>query len=108
MPDISSAKGGASKIVSLLDSMPTIDAESTKGKVPQNVVGEIQFQDVHFQYPTRPSVRVLRGLNFIVKPGTYVALVGGSGCGKSTVIQLLEHFYDPVAGRVLVGLIFAI
>ncbi|KAF8902794.1 multidrug resistance protein 1 [Gymnopilus junonius] len=101
VPDISAAKGGASKIVSLLDSMPMIDAESTKGKVPQDVLGEIQFQDVHFQYPTRPSVKVLRRLNFVVKPGTYVALVGGSGCGKSTVIQLLEHFYDPVAGRAL-------
>ena len=85
--------------------MPTIDAESTKGKIPQDVVGEIQFQDVHFQYPTRPSVKVLRGLSFVVKPGTYVALVGSSGCGKSTVIQLLEHFYDPVAGRITVSLV---
>ncbi|KAF9477698.1 multidrug resistance protein 1 [Pholiota conissans] len=101
VPDISAAKGGASEIITLLDSMPAIDAESTKGKVPQDVAGEIQFQDVHFQYPTRPSVKVLRGLNIIAKPGTYVALVGSSGCGKSTVIQLLEHFYGPVAGRVL-------
>ncbi|KDR78665.1 hypothetical protein GALMADRAFT_244150 [Galerina marginata CBS 339.88] len=101
VPDISAAKAGASEIITLLNSLPTIDAESTKGKIPQEVVGEIQFQDVHFQYPTRPSVKVLRGLNVVVKPGTYVALVGASGCGKSTVIQLLEHFYDPVAGRVL-------
>lgn len=102
VPDMSAAKGGASEIVTLLDSMPTIDAESIRGTIPQNVVGEVQFQDVHFQYPTRPSVKVLRGLNITVKPGTYVALVGASGCGKSTVVQLLEHFYDPVAGRVLV------
>ncbi|KAF7979346.1 hypothetical protein HWV62_42775 [Athelia sp. TMB] len=101
VPDMSAAKGGASEIVTLLDSMPTIDAESIRGTIPQNVVGEVQFQDVHFQYPTRPSVKVLRGLNITVKPGTYVALVGASGCGKSTVVQLLEHFYDPVAGRVL-------
>lgn len=103
VPDISAAKGGASEIITQLDSLPTIDAESTKGKVPQDVRGEIQFQDIHFQYPTRPSVKVLRGLNIVVRPGTYVALVGSSGCGKSTVIQLLEHFYDPIAGRILVS-----
>ncbi|KZP33057.1 P-loop containing nucleoside triphosphate hydrolase protein [Athelia psychrophila] len=101
VPDMSAAKGGASEIVALLDSMPTIDAESMRGAIPQNVVGEVRLQDVHFQYPTRPSVKVLRGLNITVKPGTYVALVGASGCGKSTVVQLLERFYDPVAGRVL-------
>lgn len=103
VPDMSSAKGGAAEVVKLLDSKPTIDAESSLGKVPQGVVGEVQLQDVHFQYPTRPSVKVLRGLNIVVRPGTYVALVGASGCGKSTVVQLLERFYDPVAGRVMVG-----
>ncbi|KAF8176085.1 P-loop containing nucleoside triphosphate hydrolase protein [Pholiota molesta] len=101
VPDISAAKGGASEIITQLDSLPAIDAESTKGKVPQDVRGEMQLQDIHFQYPTRPSVKVLRGLNIVVRPGTYVALVGSSGCGKSTVIQLLERFYDPIAGRVL-------
>ncbi|THH21388.1 hypothetical protein EW146_g137 [Bondarzewia mesenterica] len=101
VPDISSARGAASDIIHLMDSQPEIDAESTEGKIPQNVQGEIQLENVHFRYPTRPSVRVLRGLDVIVKPGTYIALVGASGCGKSTVIQLVERFYDPLAGRVL-------
>jgi len=58
------------------------------------------LEDVHFRYPTRPGVRVLRGLSLDVKPGTYIALVGASGSGKSTVIQMIERFYDPLAGHI--------
>ena len=85
MPDISSALGAASDIIQLLDVRPKVDAESTEGKIPKNVKGHIRLEDVHFRYPTRPGVRVLRGLSINVEPGTYVALVGASGCGKSTV-----------------------
>jgi ATP-binding cassette, subfamily B (MDR/TAP), member 1 len=51
---------------------------------------------------SRPEVSVLRGLNLDVKPGQYIALVGTSGCGKSTTVGLIERFYDPSAGEVLV------
>jgi ATP-binding cassette, subfamily B (MDR/TAP), member 1 len=80
-----SARSAASDIIQLLDARPEVDAESTEGKVLQDVKGHVRFQDIHFRYPTRPGVRVLRGLNISVEPGTYVALVGASGCGKSTV-----------------------
>ncbi|KAG8935087.1 GTPase-activating protein [Tulasnella sp. 418] len=103
VPDISSAKGAANDIINLLDSVPEVDAESPDGAIldPKAVKGQIRFEDVHFRYPTRPGVRVLRNLNLVVEPGTYIALVGASGSGKSTTIQLIERFYDPLAGRVL-------
>ncbi|KIK69504.1 hypothetical protein GYMLUDRAFT_33870 [Collybiopsis luxurians FD-317 M1] len=102
VPDMSSAKGAATDIIKLLDSMPEIDADSTEGKHidPAQVTGQLRFENVHFRYPTRPGVRVLRDLNLQIEPGTFVALVGQSGCGKSTVIQMIERFYDPLAGNI--------
>jgi ATP-binding cassette subfamily B (MDR/TAP) protein 1 len=87
VPDMSSARGAASDVVTLLDSIPEIDAESTAGKKPESekMEGQIRFKDVHFRYPTRPAVRVLRGFSLTVQPGTFIALVGASGCGKSTM-----------------------
>lgn len=82
---MSSAHGAANDLLNLFDSVPEIDAESNEGKIPQDVEGHIRLEDIHFRYPTRPGVRVLRDLNIEVKPGTYIALVGASGCGKSTV-----------------------
>jgi ATP-binding cassette subfamily B (MDR/TAP) protein 1 len=102
VPDISSAKGAGSDIIKLIDSIPEIDAESKSGKTPdpEQVRGHIRLENIHFRYPTRPAVRVLRDLSLQVEPGTYIALVGASGSGKSTVIQLIERFYDPLAGQI--------
>ena len=61
----------------------------------------MELRNVYFNYPTRPSVSVLKGLDLKVKPGQTVALVGASGCGKSTTVQLIERFYDPMAGEVV-------
>jgi ABC-type transport system involved in cytochrome bd biosynthesis fused ATPase/permease subunit len=61
----------------------------------------VKYKEVEFFYPTRPNINVLQGLNIDVLKGHTVALVGQSGCGKSTCIQLLERFYDPVSGSVV-------
>ncbi|CAG8806514.1 6276_t:CDS:2, partial [Gigaspora margarita] len=68
----------------------------------RKIQGHIKFSDVHFRYPTRTRVPVLKGLNLDIKPGQYVALVGPSGSGKSTTISLLERFYELSKGKITI------
>ena len=102
VPDASKANGAAAGFFRVLDYEPEVDAVSTDGQklVPADVKGHIKLEGIHFRYPSRPGVRVLRDLTIDVPPGTYVALVGPSGCGKSTTVQLIERFYDPMIGKV--------
>jgi len=65
------------------------------------MTGTIQLRSVRFRYPTRPDVKVLRGVTLTVQKGQKLALVGSSGCGKSTVVSLLERFYDVEDGEVV-------
>ena len=99
--DMGKAKTAAAELMEICNRKPTIDIWSHDGEHIQYVDGTIQFHNVHFRYPHRPSVPVLCGLDLIIRPGQYVALVGESGCGKSTLISLIERFYDPCAGTVL-------
>ncbi|KAK8257312.1 ABC multidrug transporter Mdr1 [Phyllosticta capitalensis] len=101
-PDMGKAKQSAIQLKKLFDRKPVVDAWATDGERLKGLEGDIEFRDVHFRYPKRPDQPVLRGLNLKVKPGQYIALVGASGCGKSTTIGLLERFYDPLAGGVFV------
>ncbi|XP_068114235.1 ATP-dependent translocase ABCB1-like [Hyperolius riggenbachi] len=100
-PDFGKAKVSAQRIMKLLERRPAIDSYSENGEKLSAFEGNLEFQEVRFVYPTRPKVQVLQGLNIKVSKGQTLALVGSSGCGKSTSIQLLERFYDPVDGRVL-------
>ncbi len=101
-PDMGKAAEASRALKQLFDRKPSIDTWSTDGEELDGVDGHIEFRDVHFRYPTRPEQPVLRGLSCSISPGQYVALVGASGCGKSTTIALLERFYDPLAGGVYI------
>ena len=77
--------------------------EENKDKLfPEEFKGKIEFKNVTFAYPTKPENLILRNLSLTINPGQHIALVGFSGSGKSTIIQLIERFYDPVEGEVLI------
>uniref|UniRef100_A0A667XN41 Bile salt export pump n=1 Tax=Myripristis murdjan TaxID=586833 RepID=A0A667XN41_9TELE len=101
-PDYAKAKISAARFFQLLDRMPKINVYSNEGDKWSDFRGNIEFIDCKFTYPTRPDIQVLNGLNVSVKPGQTLAFVGSSGCGKSTSVQLLERFYDPDHGRVVI------
>ncbi|KAF9942226.1 Multidrug resistance protein 1 [Mortierella alpina] len=95
-----SAQGAAYNIFQTIDRVPTIDSSNPAGAKPENIQGHIVVRDVDFHYPSRPDVPILKKMNVEVMPGQTVALVGHSGSGKSTIIGLVERFYDPIAGSI--------
>jgi ATP-binding cassette subfamily B (MDR/TAP) protein 1 len=97
---VSSAAGAAYKIFETIDRVPEINKQAS-GFVPSELKGCIHFSHVKFNYPTRPDIPILKDLELKIKPGQTVAFVGASGSGKSTSIQLLQRFYDPIDGQVL-------
>jgi ABC-type multidrug transport system fused ATPase/permease subunit len=99
---VSKAKKSFDSIFRILDTKSEIDVtkEGNKDKISaKNIKGKIEFKNVSFAYPTKPGVNVLKGICFTIEPGQSAALVGYSGCGKSTIIQLLERFYDVKDGN---------
>ncbi|KAM7420780.1 hypothetical protein PAMA_015143 [Pampus argenteus] len=97
-----SARGAAYKVYSIIDHQPCIDSYSDAGFKPDSIMGNIEFKNIHFNYPSRPDTKILNDLCLSVKSGQTIALVGSSGCGKSTTIQLLQRFYDPQEGSVFI------
>uniref|UniRef100_A0A8D3E5A2 ATP-binding cassette, sub-family B (MDR/TAP), member 4 n=1 Tax=Scophthalmus maximus TaxID=52904 RepID=A0A8D3E5A2_SCOMX len=98
----SSARGAAHKVYSIIDHNPSIDSFSEGGFKPDSIRGNVEFRNIHFSYPSRPEAKILNNMSLSVKSGQTIALVGSSGCGKSTTIQLLQRFYDPLEGSVCV------
>lgn len=70
------------------------------GDTPSSVTGNIEFKNIHFHYPSRTNIKVLKGFNLKIKAGQTVAFVGPSGCGKSTTLQLLQRLYNPIKGTI--------
>ncbi|XP_075685519.1 bile salt export pump-like [Rhinoderma darwinii] len=101
-PDYAKAKISAARFFKLVDRVPKICVYKDVGDKWNDFKGSIDFIDCKFTYPTRPDIQVLNGLNVSVKPGQTLAFVGSSGCGKSTSVQILERFYDPDLGKVII------
>ncbi|CAO2168058.1 unnamed protein product [Urochloa humidicola] len=103
-PDLqafSQAKAAGKEIFKVIKRNPAISYESD-GKILEKITGDIEMREVHFMYPSREDKPVLQGFSLAIRAGNIVALVGSSGCGKSTVISLVQRFYDPTSGVVLI------
>ncbi|KAJ3670706.1 hypothetical protein LUZ60_008132 [Juncus effusus] len=99
--DSAKARDSAVSIFEIIDKKSKIDPSSDEGMVLDNVRGDIELRHVSFKYPTRPDVPIFSDMTLSIPSGKTVALVGESGSGKSTVIALLERFYDPDSGTIL-------
>jgi len=101
-PEILGAIGATERIREILNTEGEIDLEKKPHLNPLNIKGNIQFENVHFRYPTRQDMPILKGINLNIKTGQKIALVGPSGAGKSTIIQLLLQFYGIEEGDIKV------
>lgn len=96
-PDI---EEGQEQVIKAILPKYEIDSTSSAGLKPSGIMGAISVRDVHFTYPTRPNDPVLNGMNVEIAAGQVVAFVGPSGGGKSTIVSMIERFYDPTSGSI--------
>ncbi|KAF2310356.1 hypothetical protein GH714_007963 [Hevea brasiliensis] len=101
-PDAGKAKSAAASVFAILDQKSKVNSNDDSGIVIENLKGEIEFRHVSFKYPIRPDIQIFKDLSLAIHAGKTVALVGESGSGKSTVISLLQRFYDPDSGQITV------
>ena len=105
LSDYSKVKIAYKPIFKILNTPSEINAfeEFNKDKIsPKNIRGKIEFKNVSFSYPTKPHIKILKNVSFIIPPGAKAAIVGNSESGKSTIIQLIERFYDIYKGEILI------
>lgn len=100
IPDVVKARIAASLLFHLIEHPTLIDSLSDLG-IEMKIKGNVDLKNISFNYPTRPNTKVLSGLSLSIKSGQTVALVGYSGCGKSTIIALLERFYNENKGHIV-------
>lgn len=101
-PEIIRGGEAISSVFSILDRSTKIESDDSEGEQVETIRGDIELRHVDFAYPSRPEQIVLKDLNLRIRAGQSVALVGASGSGKSSVISLIERFYDPLAGKVMI------
>ncbi|CAI4228037.1 unnamed protein product [Auanema sp. JU1783] len=99
---LGTALGAAGALYEVIDRIPEIDCYSEEGKKPTTLNGYVSVENLKFTYPSRPDVPILKGITFDAKPGQTIALVGSSGCGKSTIIQLLLRYYNAASGTITI------
>jgi ATP-binding cassette subfamily B protein len=100
--EVLQAAGAAERLMELLATKPQIEAPANPVAMPKPARGAVRFDRVTFEYPMRPGVSALKDFSLDIRPGETVALVGPSGAGKTTVFQLLQRFFDPRSGRILI------
>jgi ABC-type multidrug transport system fused ATPase/permease subunit len=99
---IASAVGATERIVDILNQESELELAVDREQASKRFGGDIRYEDVRFSYPSRPDVEVLKGINFSISAGQKIALVGGSGAGKSTIVQLLLQFYQVQKGAIYI------
>ncbi len=99
---IVSAVGATERILDILAMKGELEVPETRSATNLKLQGEVEYRNVHFSYPTRKDIQVLKDVNFLIEPGKKIALVGASGSGKSTIVQLLLRFYDLDQGTIYV------
>ncbi|CAH9118577.1 unnamed protein product [Cuscuta epithymum] len=97
----SEASAACERMMEVIKREPKIDSNNMDGHIMDHVSGEVEFKHVEFAYPSRPETVILKNFNLRIPAGKKMALVGGSGSGKSTTVALLQRFYDPLRGEVL-------
>ncbi|MDO6583947.1 ABC transporter transmembrane domain-containing protein [Salipiger sp. 1_MG-2023] len=98
--ELQRAAGATERLVELLQTEDPVQDPAAPRTLPAPVRGEIQLTDVHFAYPSRPEISALDGVSLTIQPGETIALVGPSGAGKTTIVQLIQRFYDPASGQI--------
>ncbi|KAL8259643.1 hypothetical protein R6Q59_027596 [Mikania micrantha] len=101
MTAFAKARVAAAKIYKIIDHKPNVDGNCESGLELNSVSGQLELKSVGFSYPSRPDVKILNNFTLSVPAGKTIALVGSSGSGKSTVVSLIERFYDPTSGQVM-------
>jgi ATP-binding cassette subfamily B protein len=99
--DLQRAAGATERLVELLATPSSLPQVEHPVALPSPATGELKMRNIRFSYPSRPDSPVFEGFNLHIHPGEKIALVGPSGAGKTTVFQLLQRFYDPQAGEIL-------